>query len=59
MNYIVLIFDLKNSRHLSNRYEIQMKLIDAIKKCNLQFHDKIASEFLITIGNEWEGMQSN
>lgn len=56
MNYIVLIFDLKDSRHLRNRYEIQMKLIDAIKECNLHFHESIVSDFLITIGDEWEGL---
>lgn len=56
MDYITMIFDIKGSRHLTNRYEIQMKLIDAIKRCNEEFHSLIASDFLITIGDEWEGL---
>jgi len=56
MNYIVLIFDLKDSRHLNHRYEVQLQLIEAIKECNLRFHDLIVSDFLITVGDEWEGL---
>lgn len=56
MQYITMIFDLKGSRQLTNRYEVQLKLIDAIKRCNETFHEIIASDFLITIGDEWEGL---
>ena len=56
MDYITMIFDLKNSRKLDNRDEIQYKLIDAIKQCNHQYSHIIQSPFLITIGDEWEGL---
>lgn len=56
MVYITMIFDIKDSRHLANRYEVQLKLIEAIKKCNHTFQDMIASDFLITVGDEWEGL---
>lgn len=56
MDYITMIFDLKNSRQIENRYEVQMELIDAIKRCNQKYKDIIASSFLITVGDEWEGL---
>ena len=56
MDYITMIFDMKDSRHLENRFEMQLKLIEAIKKCNEQFQNDIASSFIITIGDEWEGL---
>lgn len=56
MNYCVMVFDLKNSRKLANRHEIQMNLIAAIKKCNQMFAESIVSPFLITLGDEWQGL---
>lgn len=58
MSYIVMICDIKNSRSVSNRLEIQLRLIDAIKKCNEVFKDFIISPFIITIGDEWQGLLS-
>lgn len=56
MNYITLIFDIKKSRELSNRNELQEILIKTLKKCNDEFEDIIASPFLITLGDEWQGL---
>lgn len=56
MNYITLIFDIQNSRHISNREEVQYLLIDTIRKCNETFKDILEAHFLITIGDEWEGL---
>ncbi|MBK1810206.1 hypothetical protein JHL18_06090 [Clostridium sp. YIM B02505] len=56
MCYITMIFDLKNSKNIENRYEVQKLLINVLKKCNATFNDIIASPFLITLGDEWEGL---
>lgn len=56
MPYSTLICDLKNSRNLPNREELQYKIIDMLKIANDKFKDIIISPFLITIGDEWEGL---
>ncbi|WP_315110086.1 SatD family protein [Clostridium intestinale] len=56
MNFITMVCDLKNSRTLSNRDEIQYILIDTLKKCNLTFKPYIVSPFIITLGDEWQGL---
>ena len=56
MNFITMICDIKSSRLLDNREEIQYLLIDSLKKCNLKFKAYIASPFIITLGDEWQGL---
>lgn len=56
MIYQVVIFDIKGSRQLSNRQEVQYQLIDAIKRVNEKYSDMLASDFIITIGDEWQGL---
>lgn len=56
MNYITLVFDIKKSKELDNRNEIQNILIKSLKKCNEEFKDIIAAPFLIIIGDEWQGL---
>lgn len=56
MYYCTLICDIKSSKKLKNREEIQYKIIYMLKKANEQFKDIIVSPFLITIGDEWQGL---
>ncbi len=56
MNYITLIFDIKDSHKLLNRNQVQEILIEALKRCNEEFKDIIVSPFLITVGDEWQGL---
>ncbi|MBU5317607.1 SatD family protein [Clostridium bornimense] len=58
MLYIAMICDIKNSRNINNRLEVQLQLIDMLKKCNKKFKDFIISPFIITIGDEWQGLLS-
>jgi len=51
-----MICDLKKSRNLSNREQIQYQLIDMLKEANLIFAHLIVVPFLITLGDEWEGL---
>ena len=54
--YKVLIFDIKDSRKISNREDLQKTLITLIKECNRIFKEYILSPFCITCGDEWEGL---
>ncbi len=58
MNYCTVICDIKASRQMDNREEIQYKIIDMLKKANEIFKDIIISPFLITLGDEWQGLLS-
>lgn len=56
MIYQVMVFDLKNSKQLQNREYIQYKLIDALKEVNEEYSNIIVSNFIITLGDEWQGL---
>lgn len=53
-----MICDIKSSKHLKNRESFQYKLIDTLKEANLKFSDIISSPFIITLGDEWQGLLS-
>ncbi|MEW9096878.1 MAG: SatD family protein [Clostridiaceae bacterium] len=56
MLYCTLICDIKSSRTIENREEVQYKIIDMLKNTNIKFKDVIISPFLITTGDEWQGL---
>ncbi|OAA90474.1 SatD family protein [Clostridium ljungdahlii] len=56
MNYLTMICDLKKSRKLVNREKVQYQLIDMLKGTNKIFQSIIVVPFIITIGDEWEGL---
>lgn len=56
MDYITMVFDIKDSRHYPNRALLQYTLIDLLKQCNTQFNDILASPFIIILGDEWQGL---
>lgn len=56
MCYCTLICDVKNSRNISKRQAFQYKLISILEKANNNFNESIASPFIITVGDEWEGL---
>jgi hypothetical protein len=57
-NYIAIIGELKNSKNLENRNEVQIKLENVLKKINSSYSDQIASNFTITLGDEFQGLLS-
>ena len=59
MDYATIICDIKNSARLENRQQIQYELIETIKQANSDFADIIASPFIITLGDEWQGLLKN
>ncbi|MCW3490502.1 SatD family protein [Dethiobacter alkaliphilus] len=56
MEYITIICDIKNSCQLDNREEVQLQLICTLKEVNQRFAEQIAAPFLITLGDEWQGL---
>jgi hypothetical protein len=56
MKYCTLLCDIKDSRKLQDRDILQYKIIDMLTEANTIFKDIIASPFLITLGDEWEGL---
>lgn len=58
MNYIAIIGDIKHSKNISNRYEIQEKLKKTLDYINKRFKKDIAAKFLITLGDEFQGLLS-
>lgn len=56
MLYLTMICDIKNSKQLKNRETVQYKLIETLKAANSMYKAEIASPFLITLGDEWQGL---
>lgn len=56
MNYLALIGDMVDSRHLDNREAVQAKLADVLEQVNERYTSSIKSRFLITIGDEFQGL---
>lgn len=59
MNYIAVIGDIKDSKKLDNRGEIQESLKDALLTVNKLYKNDIAARFVITLGDEFQGLLSN
>ncbi|MBO4679015.1 MAG: hypothetical protein J5626_05035 [Lachnospiraceae bacterium] len=56
MNYIAIIGDIKHSKDISNRYEIQERLKKTLDNINKRYKKDIAAKFLITLGDEFQGL---
>ncbi|MEL7568215.1 MAG: SatD family protein [Dehalobacterium sp.] len=56
MEYQTIICDIKNSRQLKNRQSVQYQIIDMLKQANNLFSPDLAAPFIITIGDEWQGL---
>lgn len=54
--YIAIIGDIKNSKSIEKRKEIQNKLNKVLNKINNIYCDSISSNFTITLGDEFQGL---
>lgn len=54
--YIAIIGDIVDSRKIKNRDDIQKKLLSILKEINIDFKNNIAAKFLITLGDEFQGL---
>ncbi|HHV12735.1 MAG TPA: hypothetical protein GXX75_20900 [Clostridiales bacterium] len=54
--YIAIIGDIKASKKSTDRKEIQIRLNDVLREINLKYKKDIASNFTITLGDEFQGL---
>lgn len=56
MSFIAIIGDIKDSKELENRREVQQKLNHVLETVNEIYCEDIASNFIITLGDEFQGL---
>lgn len=54
--YCAIIGDIVNSRNLQNRNNVQIRLKNTLSKINKRYGSEIAAKFIITIGDEFQGL---
>jgi hypothetical protein len=57
--YIAIIGDIIESKKITNRLEIQTKLNNVLEQINIQYPNEIESKFMITLGDEFQGLLRN
>lgn len=55
-SFAAVIGDIKDFRHLENRKEVQVHLQEILERLNEKYKDHIVSKFLITLGDEFQGL---
>ncbi len=56
--YIAIIGDIKQSKRIEDRNYVQKKLKKTLEEINSIYADDIASDFMITLGDEFQGLLS-
>jgi hypothetical protein len=56
--YLAIIGDIIESKKISNRSEIQEKLVRILEDINERYSEDIESKFMITLGDEFQGLLS-
>lgn len=59
MEYMTMVCDIKNSHQLEKREAVQFQIIEMLKEANVKFSDSIIAPFIITLGDEWQGLLKN
>lgn len=57
--YAAIIGDIKNSRQIPNREEVQEQFRSILQSINEKYADDIASQFMITLGDSFQGLLKN
>lgn len=57
--YIAVIGDIIESKKLENRFESQKRLKNLLEDINCKYSNDIASKFMITLGDEFQGLLNN
>jgi hypothetical protein len=57
--YIAIIGDIKGSRSIVNRYQVQEKLRKTLEDVNCKYYKDISAKFMITLGDEFQGLLEN
>jgi len=56
MLYIAIIGDIVNSKKIADRCKVQKQLAETLNIVNQKYKDDIASKFMITLGDEFQGL---
>lgn len=59
MTFIAIIGDIKDSKELENRREVQQNLNCVLKNVNEIYAEDISANFIITLGDEFQGLLSD
>lgn len=54
--YFAVIGDIKNSRKIDERYQLQERLEKILQEVNSEFDKYIAAKFIVTLGDEFQGL---
>lgn len=54
--YFAIIGDIKNSKKIKNRFQIQEQLQEILKDINQEYDNYLAANFIITLGDEFQGL---
>ena len=54
--YVAIIGDIIDSKKIKNRNEVQQKLKHVLSKINQSYDDIIAANFIISLGDEFQGL---
>lgn len=57
--YIAIIGDIKESKKIDNRREVQKRLESVLEEINEKYINDISSRFMITLGDEFQGLLCN
>jgi hypothetical protein len=57
--YCAIIGDIRDSRQMPQRFKVQNKFLHAMFMINKEFSSDITSRFLITLGDEFQGLLDN
>jgi len=57
--HIAIIGDIKHSKTINNRNEVQKKLIHVLNEINEKYKEDISSKFIVTLGDEFQGLLCN
>lgn len=56
--YIAIIGDIKGSKSIKDRNQVQEKLRTTLKEINEKYNNDISAKFMITLGDEFQGLLS-
>ena len=54
--FVAVIGDIKGSKHLEDRRGVQNHLKEVLNTINKEYRDDLASKFMITLGDEFQGL---
>lgn len=58
MEYIAIIGDIKDSKKIENRNQVQENLNQVLNQINKMYRSDISAAFIITLGDEFQGLLS-